>query len=222
MNTLVDVQGLQKEYICGKTRLQALCSVDLTVSPGEYLTIMGTSGSGKSTLLHIMGCLDTPTDGTYHLNGEDISNLSDSALSHIRSRKIGIVFQTFNLISEYNVLENVSLPLLYQGIAEAEAKERARDCLSMVGLEHRIRHRPKELSGGEMQRTAIARALVINPWLMLADEPTGNLDSATGKDILSLFGDLHMKGATIVMVTHDPHVAAVSQRTLQMKDGCLL
>lgn len=222
MNPLVDVQGVTKEYVLGDTRVQALRGVDLRVRRGEFLAIMGASGSGKSTLLHILGCLDSPTAGKYFLNAEDISDLGDMALSRIRSHKIGTVFQTFNLIPEYSVLENVVLPLIYQGIDETNAKQRALARLVLVGLKSRINHKPSELSGGEMQRTAIARALVINPLLVLADEPTGNLDSATGKDILHLFTDLHTKGTTILMVTHDPEVAASSQRVLQMKDGRLL
>ncbi len=222
MNPLVDVRGVTKEYILGETRVQALRGVELAVRQGEFLSIMGASGSGKSTLLHILGCLDSPSTGQYFLNGEDISDLDDMALSRIRSLKIGTVFQTFNLIPEYSVLENVVLPLVYQGAAESEAKERALARLEMVGLGSRTKHKPRELSGGEMQRAAIARALVINPLLVLADEPTGNLDSATGKDILRLFGDLHAGGTTIVMVTHDSGVAAISQRVVEMRDGCVL
>lgn len=222
MNPLVDVMGVEKAYVLGEMRVRALCGVDLRVTHGEFVTIMGASGSGKSTLLHILGCLDSPTSGTYYLNGENISGLDDMALSRIRSTQIGIVFQTFNLIPEYSVLENVALPLFYQGISEAEANERALQRLTMVGLTNRIRHRPKELSGGEMQRTAIARALTIDPLLILADEPTGNLDSSTSRDILRLFANLHAGGTTILMVTHDPDVAAFSQRVLQMRDGRLL
>ena len=222
MNPLVDVMEVEKAYILGEMRVQALCGVDLRVAHGEFVTIMGASGSGKSTLLHILGCLDSPTSGTYYLNGENISSLDDMALSRIRSTQIGIVFQTFNLIPEYSVLENVALPLFYQGISEAEANERAFQRLTMVGLASRVRHRPKELSGGEMQRTAIARALTIDPLLILADEPTGNLDSAASRDILRLFSNLHAGGTTILMVTHDPDVAAFSQRVLQMRDGRLL
>ncbi len=221
MNPLVDLQGVEKVYTLGEMRVQALCGVDLKMTRGEFITIMGASGSGKSTLLHILGCLDSPTSGTYCLNGENVSALDDMALSRIRSTQIGIVFQTFNLISEYSVLENVALPLLYQGVTEGEANKRALERLATVGLASRVRHRPRELSGGEMQRTAIARALAINPLLVLADEPTGNLDSATGRDILHLFSDLHAEGTTILMVTHDPDVAASSQRVLQMRDGYL-
>jgi len=222
MSPLVDVRGVMKEYILGDARVHALRGVDLKVRRGEFLAIMGASGSGKSTLLYILGCLDSPTAGNYFLNDEDISDLGDRDLSSIRSHKIGTVFQTFNLIPEYSVLENVALPLLYQGVDEPDANERALACLSVVGLASRTTHKPRELSGGEMQRTAIARALVINPLLVLADEPTGNLDSATGKDILRLFTNLHIGGTTIVMVTHDPEVAASSQRIMQMKDGRLL
>jgi len=221
MSALIDVRRLSKAYTLGADRVQALRGIDLAVDPGEHLAIMGTSGSGKSTLLHILGCLDTPTGGEYHLDGRNISDLDDRALSRIRSRSVGFVFQTFNLIPEYSVMENVSLPLLYQGIAEAEAKERAGRSISTVGLDHRAQHRPKELSGGEMQRAAIARALVADPLIILADEPTGNLDAATGREILALFGELHRKGATILTVTHDPDVAAACRRILRLEDGRL-
>lgn len=221
MSPLVILQGVEKTYALGEIRVQALSGIDLRVTHGEFIAIMGASGSGKSTLLHILGCLDSPTSGTYYLNGKNVSELDDTALSRIRSTQIGIIFQTFNLIPEYSVLENVALPLLYQGIAEVEANQRALERLTTVGLAGRFKHRPKELSGGEMQRTAIARALAINPLLILADEPTGNLDSATGRDILHLFSDLHAGGTTIMMVTHDPDVAAFSQKVLQMRDGFL-
>ena len=221
MGPLVVLQGVEKTYTLGENRVQALNGIDLSVTQGEFITIMGASGSGKSTLLHVLGCLDSPTSGAYYLNGKNVSELDDIALSRIRSTQIGIVFQTFNLIPEYSVLENVALPLLYQGVSEAEANRRALERLTIVGLGERFKHRPKELSGGEMQRTAIARALVINPLLILADEPTGNLDSATGKEILHLFSDLHAGGTTIVMVTHDRDVAAISQKIFQMRDGRL-
>ncbi len=221
MGAVVEVCHLTKTYLRGRTPVEALRSVDLSVQRGEFISVMGASGSGKSTLLHILGCLDTPSAGNYCLNGEDVSRLSDKALSRIRLRHIGFVFQTFNLIGESSVLENVALPLLYQGIGEAEARDRAAASLARVGMADRMTHRPGELSGGEMQRSAIARALVIDPLLILADEPTGNLDSATGSEILALIGGLHQKGATVVMVTHDPKVAAYSQRTLCMQDGRL-
>ena len=221
MGAVVEVCHLTKTYRRGRTPVEALRGVDLSVQRGEFVSVMGASGSGKSTLLHILGCLDTPSAGNYCLNGEDVSRLCDKALSRIRSRHIGFVFQTFNLIGESSVLENVALPLLYQGIGEAEARDRAAASLARVGMADRMAHRPGELSGGEMQRSAIARALVIDPLLILADEPTGNLDSATGSEILALIGGLHQKGATVVMVTHDPKVAAYSQRTLCMQDGRL-
>lgn len=217
---IIDLQGLTKSYKMGHGVVPVLHGVNLQVYSGNSLAIMGPSGSGKSTLLHLLGCLDSPTEGHYYLDGDDVSSLGDGELASIRASKIGFVFQSFNLIPQLTVLENVELPLLYQARARAEGlREKIEHSLERVGLSHRVHHHPTELSGGEMQRVAIARALVTDPLIILADEPTGNLDSETGKTILALFTRLHEEGATLIIVTHDASVAAHCARLIRMQDG---
>jgi len=203
----------------GDTVIRALQGVDVTICRGEYVAIMGPSGSGKSTLMNIIGCLDRPDSGEYWLNGTAVAALGDGPLATLRNREIGFVFQTFNLLARADALHNVELPLIYAGISRGERLARARLALEQVGLQDRLRHRPAELSGGQRQRVAVARALVTRPSLLLADEPTGNLDSATAADILALFGELHAKGNTIVLVTHDASVAANANRAIRLRDG---
>jgi putative ABC transport system ATP-binding protein len=218
--TLIVAEGLEKTYRLGQVDVQALRGVDAQILAGEYVAITGPSGSGKSTLMHILGCLDSPTSGTYRLDGEDISTLSGKRLAHVRNRKVGFVFQTFNLMPRLTVEENVALPLKYRGgVPRAERRARAHKLLERLGLGPRIGHRPDELSGGERQRVAIARALVGEPAILMADEPTGNLDSKSGNEVLATFAELHAAGHTIVLVTHDAGVAARAERVIQMSDG---
>ena len=220
MPALIEARGLEKTYRLGQVDVQALRGVDADVGAGEYVAITGPSGSGKSTLMHILGCLDTPTSGTYRLDGEDVAALSGKRLAHVRNRKVGFVFQTFNLMPRLSVEENVALPLKYRGgVSRSERRARALQLLERLGLGHRIGHRPDELSGGERQRVAIARALVGEPAILMADEPTGNLDSTAGNEVMKTFAELHRAGHTIVLVTHDPGVAARAERVIQMSDG---
>jgi len=219
--SLIRLRGVSKTYDAGELAVQALRGVDLTVEKGEMVAIIGPSGSGKSTLMHILGCLDAPTAGSYWLDGEDVAAMSSFQLASVRNRKIGFVFQTFNLLPKASLLRNVELPMLYGGIGSAERKERALASLHKVGLAERARHRPSELSGGQRQRAAIARALVMSPSLVLADEPTGNLDSRTGFEILELFREMHARGETIVIVTHDPRIAELCQRVVHIVDGAI-
>ena len=216
---VIDAQGLSRVYAMGQTACVALQTVDLQIAAGELVAIMGPSGSGKSTLMHILGCLDRPTTGRYLLDGVEVQTLDDQERSRLRNHKVGFVFQNFNLIPELNVLENVELPLVYAGVQRDERRARGVELLEAVGLSARLQHLPNELSGGERQRVAVARALVLDPPLLLADEPTGNLDSATGQAILRLFADLHERNTTAVIVTHDPEVARWSQRVVMMRDG---
>ncbi len=203
----------------GSVLVEALKGVDVVIRENEYVAIMGASGSGKSTLMNILGCLDRPTSGSYLLDGKDVAVMPDTDLSKIRGQKIGFVFQAFNLISELTIVENVEVPLFYQGVSRAERRQRALEKLDLVGLSDRLSHRPKELSGGQQQRVAIARSLVNDPAVIMADEPTGNLDSKTGERILELFADLHDNGMTIIMVTHDDHIAEHCQRIVRLRDG---
>jgi len=216
---LIQAHGLKKMYRMGPTEVHALQGVDLQVASGEFVAMMGASGSGKSTLLHILGCLDRPSAGRYLLNDMAVEALSDTELSRLRNERIGFVFQSFHLIPQHNVLENVELPLLYQGVRKSIRRERSLEMLHQVGLGQKIRHRPAELSGGEKQRVAIARALVVEPFLLLADEPTGNLDSQTGAGIMQLFVALHQRGTTILTTTHSREVAAYTERVIELRDG---
>ena len=216
---LIRTERLARRYHMGRETVEALRGVDLTVRRGEYAAITGPSGSGKSTLMNILGCLDTPDDGRYWLNGALVSAMRDRDLAHVRNREIGFVFQSFALLPRATALQNVELPLLYARVSRRDRAQRAADALARVGLADRAGHRPAELSGGQRQRVAIARALVTNPSLLLADEPTGNLDTATGEEILALFDRLHRAGNTVVVVTHEAEVAARAERTLRVLDG---
>ncbi len=219
MVPIVELKGATKEYVNGSLRVVALREIDLQIFPGEYAVIMGASGSGKSTLLNLLGCLDHLTRGDYLLGGDNISRFSDDQLSDIRSQRIGFIFQSYNLIPQLNVLENIEVPLFYQGVSEAEAAGRAMVLAERMGLADRLKHKPMELSGGQQQRVAIARSLVCDPILMLADEPTGNLDTKTGHEILELIDELNAEGKTIVMVTHDDDIAHRAQRVVNFRDG---
>jgi len=216
---IAEVRNLTKVYQMGEVSVQALAGVSLAIEKGEYVAIMGATGSGKSTLLNIIGCLDRPTAGEYYLGGEDVSRLDDDELSEIRSRRIGFIFQSYNLIAQLDVVENIDVPLFYQGLSEKESIEKAAERARMVGLGDRLHHRPTELSGGQQQRVAIARSLVTDPLILLADEPTGNLDSHTGAEILNLLAELNRAGKTIIMVTHDDSVGSQAHRVVQMRDG---
>ncbi len=216
---MIKLEGVTKVYKMGRMDVAALKGIDLEISENEYLAILGPSGSGKSTLMHIVGCLDTPTEGAYRLDGRDVGSLSRDRLAEIRSEKVGFVFQSFNLLFYATALENVELPMIYKGVKSRERRRRAEEILSMVGLGERIGHRPTELSGGEQQRVAIARSLANDPKLVLADEPTGNLDTKSGEGIISLFDELHRQGHTIIMVTHDLKIAEHTNRIVRLLDG---
>ncbi len=216
---LIRTEELWKTYDMGAAAVQALCGVTFDIQRGEYVAIMGPSGSGKSTLMNLIGCLDTPSSGRYWLNGRLVSELTDDELAYIRNKEIGFVFQTFNLLARATALHNVELPLIYNGTPARERQEKAREALSMVELSDRMDHKPSELSGGQRQRVAVARALVNNPSLLLADEPTGNLDTATGDEIMNLFDRLHESGNTIVLVTHEHDIAARAHRIIHIRDG---
>ena len=219
MSAVIRIRDLTREYRMGAERILALRGVTLEIHGNEYVAIMGPSGSGKSTMMNVLGCLDTPTAGEYWLNGEEVSRLTDDALARVRNREIGFVFQTFNLLPRATALHNVELPLVYAGVRTRERRERAAAALERVGLADRMDHRPNELSGGQRQRVAIARALVNRPSILLADEPTGNLDSVTSEEIMEVFAALHAAGQTVIMVTHEPDIAARAQRRIVLRDG---
>ncbi len=216
---VIDLQSIHKNYDMGSETIHALNGVDCRMEVNEYVAIMGPSGSGKSTLMNIIGCLDRPSTGEYWLAGENVSKLNDKALARVRNRMIGFVFQTFNLLSKSNALQNVETPLLYSGIGRRERRNRALEALERVGLGDRTFHKPSELSGGQRQRVAVARALVNDPAILLADEPTGNLDTRTGKDIMALFEELYSAGQTIILVTHEPEIAVRAKRHIHLRDG---
>jgi len=218
-NDIIRLEGITREYVMGSERVLALRGVDLTIARNEYVAIMGPSGSGKSTMMNMLGCLDTPSGGTYWLNGHEVSRMADDDLARVRNREIGFVFQTFNLLPRASALANVELPLVYAGVGTKERKQRAETALERVGLIDRMHHRPNELSGGQRQRVAIARALVNEPSILLADEPTGNLDSATSEEIMRIFGQLHAQGQTVLVVTHEPDIAAHARRVVVLRDG---
>ena len=219
MKTLISIEGLRKTYHIGTQQVHALDGLDLAIDVNEYVALMGPSGSGKSTLMNVLGCLDSPTAGSYHLNGQNVANLDEDALAEIRNREIGFVFQTFNLLPRYSALENVALPLIYAGLSKRERLERAEEVLEMVGLQDRMVHKPNELSGGQRQRVAVARALVNRPSIILADEPTGNLDTATSMEIMNLFGEIQAAGNTVILVTHEEDIAECAQRIVRLRDG---
>ena len=219
MNKVIEIQDIAKTYQIGSVIVRALRSVTLDINKNEYVAIMGPSGSGKSTLMNLLGCLDTPTSGTYILNGTDVSKMEDDYLAEIRNKEIGFVFQTFNLLPRYTALENVVLPLIYAGVGKMEREKLAVEALEKVGLQDRMDHKPNELSGGQRQRVAIARALVNKPSIILADEPTGNLDSKTSIDIMGLLNDIHKNGNTVILVTHEEDIARYAARIIRLFDG---
>jgi putative ABC transport system ATP-binding protein len=219
MNALISLENITKTYILGDQVVHALKGVDLQIQRSEYIALMGPSGSGKSTLMNIIGCLDSPSSGSYWLNNHEVSKMTDASLSEVRNREIGFVFQTFNLLNRMNAIENVALPLVYAGIPKKLREDKAREVLERVGLKDRMNHKPNELSGGQRQRVAVARALVNNPSLLLADEPTGNLDSKTSHEIMALFEEIHAAGNTIVLVTHEEDIAQHAKKVVRMKDG---
>ena len=218
---VIDVKNITKHYLLGTQTVEALRGVSFSIKQGEFIAIMGPSGSGKSTLMNIIGCLDSPTDGTYHLNNQEVSTLEGDELASIRNKEIGFVFQNFHLLARNSALDNVMLPLKYAGVDKEKQLKRGKDALFQVGLESRMDHQPSELSGGQQQRVAIARALVNNPSILFADEPTGNLDSQTGYDVMQLFHNLHQQGQTIILITHENGIAAEAQRTIFIKDGLI-
>ena len=218
---IIEVKDITKHYSLGTQTVEALRGVSFNIEQGEFIAIMGPSGSGKSTLMNIIGCLDSPTDGTYHLNQQEVSTLEGDELAGIRNKEIGFVFQNFHLLARNSALDNVMLPLKYAGIDKLNQMKIAKDALIQVGLESRMGHQPSELSGGQQQRVAIARALVNNPSILFADEPTGNLDSQTGHDVMQLFHNLHQQGQTIILITHENDIAAEAQRTIFIKDGLI-
>lgn len=220
--TVIDIQGITKTYVNGKLSVPVLHGIDLVVNKGEFVSIMGPSGSGKSTFMNILGCLDRPTTGSYRLNGDEVATLSDDELAYVRNKQIGFVFQSFNLLTKLTALENVALPMIYAGVNKKMRIERATQLLQSVGLGERMDHLPSELSGGQRQRVAIARALANNPAIIMADEPTGNLDSKSTIDVMNIFRGLHNEGRTILLVTHEPDIAMYASRNVVLKDGIIV
>ncbi|MGY6562775.1 MAG: ABC transporter ATP-binding protein [Luteibaculaceae bacterium] len=218
---IIEIEQIKRHYTIGSVQVRALDGVDLHINKNEYVALMGPSGSGKSTLMNILGCLDTPTAGSYKLNGKLVSTMRDDALAEIRNIEIGFVFQTFNLLPKYTALDNITLPMVYSGFTKAERDKRGKEVLEMVGLQDRGHHKPNELSGGQRQRVAIARALVNSPAIILADEPTGNLDSKTSYEIMALFDDIHKKGNTVILVTHEDDIANYAHRIVRLRDGLI-
>lgn len=218
---IIQAKNLTKHYTVGSTIVRALDGLDIDIDKGSYIALMGPSGSGKSTLMNILGCLDTPSSGAYFLNNNDVSQVDDDSLAGIRNKEIGFIFQTFNLLPRYTALENVALPMIYAGIPKKERLARATEVLEKVGLGDRVTHKPNELSGGQRQRVAVARALVMNPSIIFADEPTGNLDSKTSEGIMQLFDEIHQDGNTLILVTHEEEVAARAQKIIRLRDGKL-
>tara|TARA_B100001115_G_C15742730_1_gene362549 strand:+ start:237 stop:920 length:684 start_codon:yes stop_codon:yes gene_type:complete len=218
---VIEVNNITKHYFLGTQTVEALRGVSFVIKQGEFLAIMGPSGSGKSTLMNIIGCLDSPTNGTYHLNNKEVSTLEGDELASIRNKEIGFVFQNFHLLARNSALDNVMLPLKYAGLNKQDQLNKAKDTLSKVGLESRMKHHPSELSGGQQQRVAIARALVNNPSILFADEPTGNLDSKTGRDVMQLFHNFHQQGQTIILITHENEIASEAERVIYIKDGLI-
>ena len=219
MTAIIEMQGIRKVYDTGKVKVEALKGIDFAVAPGEFVAVVGPSGSGKSTLMNLIGCLDTPTEGRYRLGGEDVSKFTRDQLADVRNRRVGFVFQGFNLLPQISAFENVELPLLFGGVSPTKRRERVEELLTRVGLGDRMDHKPTELSGGQMQRVAIARALAMKPDVILADEPTGNLDTSAGGDIMSLFTELWNQGSTLVVITHDLTLARRAGRVVEIKDG---
>ena len=220
-NPLINIKGIKRNFALGDEIVYVLKGIDLEINKGEYVALMGPSGSGKSTLMNLLGCLDTPTSGTYILNGKDVSKMKDNELAGIRNKEIGFVFQTFNLLPRMTALDNVALPMIYAGYSKSERKARAEVVLNQVSLADRMDHQPNQLSGGQRQRVAVARALVNNPSIILADEPTGNLDSKTSLEIMALFNDIHANGNTVILVTHEEEIAAYAHRVIRLRDGMI-
>lgn len=220
-NPLIKITNIKRDFVLGNEIVYVLKGIDLQINKGEYVALMGPSGSGKSTLMNLLGCLDTPTSGSYILNGKDVSQMRDDELAEIRNKEIGFVFQTFNLLPRTTALDNVALPMIYAGFSKSERKTRATEVLEQVNLADRMDHQPNQLSGGQRQRVAIARALVNKPSIILADEPTGNLDSKTSLEIMKLFGDIHANGNTVILVTHEEEIAAYAHRVIRLRDGLI-
>lgn len=218
---LIDISNIKRDFALGTETIHVLKGIDLQINKGEYVALMGPSGSGKSTLMNLLGCLDTPTSGSYILNGKDVSKMNDDELAEIRNKEIGFVFQTFNLLPRTTALDNVALPMVYAGYSKSERNERATEVLTQVNLADRMDHQPNQLSGGQRQRVAVARALVNKPSIILADEPTGNLDSKTSVEIMGLFGDIHAIGNTVILVTHEEDIAAYAHRVIRLRDGII-
>lgn len=218
---IIDIKGITRDFPLGSEIVKVLKGIDLTINKGEYVALMGPSGSGKSTLMNILGCLDTPTGGSYILNGKDVSKMSDNELAEIRNKEIGFVFQTFNLLPRTTALDNVALPMVYAGFKKPQRNDRATEVLTQVGLSDRMDHKPNQLSGGQRQRVAVARALVNRPSIILADEPTGNLDSKTSVEIMNLFNEIHANGNTVILVTHEEDIAAYAHRVIRLRDGVI-